>query len=133
MKKCNLENVIYQAEVTNKNNQKADYVGMTTTSFKKRFSNHKKSFKHEDYKHETTLSTYVWDNELNPEPNIKWTILKKCHAYSPGSKWCILCNEEKYQILNRYSKVSNLNKKTEIGNKCTHLRNQTFKFRKKKQ
>ena len=118
--------------MTNKNNQKADYVGMTTTSFKKRFSNHKKSFRHEDYKHETTLSTYIWDNELNPEPNIKWTILKKCHAYSPGKKWCTVCNEEKYYILKRYSKVSNLNKKTDIGNKCSHLRNQTFKFRKKK-
>ena len=130
--RCCLENVIYQAEVTNKNNQKADYIGMTTTSFKKRFSNHKKSFRHEDYQHETTLSTYIWNNELNPQPNIKWTILKKCHPYSPGSRSCTVCNEEKYFILKKYSKVSNLNKKTDIGNNCNHLRHQTFKFRKKK-
>jgi len=45
--KCNLENVVYKATVENKDKKKAIYIGSTTTTFKKRFSNHKKSFNHE--------------------------------------------------------------------------------------
>ena len=36
------------------------YVGLTGPQFKKRLGNHKKSFKHEKYAHETTLSSHIW-------------------------------------------------------------------------
>ena len=129
--KCCTENVVYQATVTNNNGQKAEYVGMTTTTFKNRFANHKKSFRHEEYQHETTLSSYVWDNQLNPSPDVKWKLLKKCQKYAPGNKSCQICTEEKFFILKGISKVNNINKKTDIGNKCIHVRNATFKFRRK--
>merc|ERR1711872_694610 len=57
--KCKLENVVYKATVESKEKKNAIYIGSTTTSFKKRYSNHKKSFNHERYKNDTTLSTYI--------------------------------------------------------------------------
>ena len=36
------------------------YVGLTGPQFKKHLGNHKKSFNHLKYAHETTLSSYIW-------------------------------------------------------------------------
>ena len=36
------------------------YIGLAETTFKKRFSNHKKSFNHERYENETELSKQYW-------------------------------------------------------------------------
>ena len=126
--KCKLDNVVYKASVENKNKKKAVYIGSTTTTFKKRYANHKKSFNHEKYKNETTLSTYLWDNNIQNEPNIKWKIVKKCETYKPGGKMCHLCIEEKFQIIKGLRKTSNINKKTDIGTKCVHRRNATLAF-----
>ena len=68
----------------------------------------------------TTLSQYVWDAGLNPTPNIKWQILKRCPAYTPGDKACALCVSEKVFILKHITDPSYINKRTDIGNKCRH-------------
>ena len=75
--KCQEENVIYKATVTADENTEAEYIGSTTTTFKDRYSNHKKSLNHERYNHETALSTFIWANNLQQQPKIKWQILKK--------------------------------------------------------
>ena len=111
--KCQQENIVYKATV--QDDKKAEYFGMTTTSFKSRYANHKKSFKHETYQHETTLSTYIWDKKLNPNPKIKWSLMKKCQTYRPGSKTCSICREEKYFIITGFKNVNCINKKSDIG------------------
>ena len=83
-----MDNVVYKASVENKNKKKAVYIGSTTTTFKLRYSNHKKSFNHEKYKNDTTLSTYLWENNIQNDPNIKWKIVRKCEKYKPGGKMC---------------------------------------------
>ena len=117
--------MIYQAKVIDK---KAEYIGMTTTSFKQRFANHKKSFKHQDYQNETALSSFIWDKNLNPTPNIQWKILKKTSKYQPGQKACQICVSEKYFIIKGLLKPKNINKKTDIASQCVHRRDATLKY-----
>ena len=126
--KCLEDNIIYKAVVNTP--QKAEYVGCTTTSFKLRYGNHKKSFTHEEHQHNTTLSSYVWEKNLNPTPDIQWSILKKCGKYQPGQRACQICTEEKFFIIKGLQKVRNINKKTDIGTKCNHRRKATLKFMK---
>ena len=92
-----------------------------------RFNKHKKSFRHENYKSETTLSKYVWDHGLNPAPKIKWSFLKLCSIYNVGSSSCDLCTSEKFYIIKNMKRVSLINKRTGIGNSCPHKRKCVFK------
>ena len=75
---CCHPKVVYQATVNHDDGRKAVYIGCTEPDFKFRYNNHKKSFRHETYQSETTLSKYVWDCGLNPSPNVAWKFLKKC-------------------------------------------------------
>ena len=101
---------------------------MTTTSFKKRYANHKKSFRHQAYQNETTLSSFIWDKNLNPEPKIQWKIIKQCSKYQPGQKACQICVSEKYFIIKGLLKPESINKKTNIASHCVHRRDATLKF-----
>ena len=84
--KCLLSDVIYQASVIRQDNgEKETYVGLTSTSFKSRWSNHKTSFNLDSHKNETKLSIYIWDLKrkgINYELN--WQILAKSKSYSPA-------------------------------------------------
>ena len=53
--KCQTENVVYQATVQSENNVET-YVGLTSTTFKARWSNHKTAFKHVSHRNETALA-----------------------------------------------------------------------------
>ena len=58
---CLTKNIIYQATVKNKNsNTEENYLGLTGDTFKIRFGNHKKSFNHENYSTDSTLSSHIW-------------------------------------------------------------------------
>ena len=96
--------------------------------FKLRYGNHKKSFQHEKYKSETTLSSYVWDQGLNPTPNISWRFLKTCSVYETGRRHCDLCLSEKEFIIRNMNKQNSINKRTDIGNRCPHRRRRTLEF-----
>ena len=51
------------------------YVGLTSSKFKERLANHKKSFKHRKYGTETTLSQKIWQlRDEGVECDIKWKI-----------------------------------------------------------
>ena len=119
--KCCTKSVIYQATVEHEG-KKAEYIGSTEPEFKSRYNNHTLSFRTEYKKTATTLSQYIWHNRLNPSPNIKWTILKKCKVYSPGQTNCDLCLSEKMHIIKNLKKTENINKRTDIGNRCPHQR-----------
>ena len=56
---CNVENIIYQAEVTT-TATKETYIGLCDTPFKLRYANHVCSFRNERYKHATELSKHIW-------------------------------------------------------------------------
>ena len=58
--KCQTYTVVYKSIVTSQRGE-ASYIGSCESTFTKRFFNHKKkSFNDEQYKHETSLSTYIW-------------------------------------------------------------------------
>ena len=75
------------------------YVGITEMEFKKRLAKHTYSFRNESDKNSTSLSHFVWSQNQAPRPNIKWEILKQSRARKPGDKECILCLEDKLEIL----------------------------------
>ena len=87
---------------------------------KKRYSEHKHSFRHEAYKNATTLSHHIWDKQLGTEPTLKWEILEKAYPYTNGSRNCGLCLAEKMHIMRQINNPTFLNKRTELAQKCRH-------------
>ena len=95
---------------------------MSSTTFKERFRNHKKSIANPLYATNTELSKYVWSlKEKNKEYNIKWDIVKQVPSYKPGGKQCSLCSNVKLYIL-KAEKGSILNKRSELFSRCIHQR-----------
>ena len=83
---CLKESLIYYAITScNDNNYKPKlYKGSRKITFKKCFSNHKKSFNVPPYKHDTKLSTEYWNlkmTQLNPQ--ISWKIKGVYKSYDP--------------------------------------------------
>ena len=118
---CPLENRYQQAGVYKATIQGEDkfYIG-SSNNFKKRYSSHKYSFKHENQKNATTLSHFIWDRKLGPDPRIKWEIVKTALPYQKGSRACALCLTEKLLILENFNDSRMLNRKTDIALKCKH-------------
>ena len=96
------------------------YVGLTSSKFKERLANHKKSFNHRKYGKETTLSQKIWqlkDEGVNFE--VKWKILERAQPFSPISRVCRLCTTEKWYILFQ-PELATVNKRDEIAGHCFH-------------
>ena len=122
---CLATNVVYLAEVEEtKVDGKVEvekYVGCTT-DFKTRFRNHDKSFNNLDYKHETVLSTHIWECKARASTwNVKWKILDRGQPFNPVTKTCKLCVRERFFIL-RKPHLASLNHRQEIGTFCPHIR-----------
>ena len=66
------------------------------------------------------LQNYV-KKYTNGTPSVSWRILKNAKAYTPESKRCLLCLNEKFEIANYHDK-NLLNKRAEIIAKCRHRR-----------
>ena len=117
--KCLLDNLVYQAKVKTQNESET-YIGLTSTSFKVRLGNHKKSFNNETYRSNTSLSSYIWglkDKGVNFE--LEWSLIGRAKPFSPISGICNLCTLEKYHILFK-PEMASLNRKEEINNYCLH-------------
>ena len=74
---CLKESLVYYATIScnNNNNKPKLYKGSCEASFKKRSSNHKKSFNLPLYKHDTKLSTeYLNLKTKQVNPRISWKI-----------------------------------------------------------
>ena len=58
---CLTKDIVYKGQITSENpeDNKA-YIGLTSTTFKERFGNHKTSCNNQHSKQSTTLSTYIW-------------------------------------------------------------------------
>ena len=118
-------NIVYKVKVTssNQNYQEKVYFGSCETTFKKRFSNHKKSFNLNEYKNQKELSNEIWRiKNSGHHPKVKWEIVKKCGSYNPQTKHCLLCLNEKLEI-DPYEEHNLLNKRNEIVSKCWHQLN----------
>ena len=97
--KCQTENVVYQATIQSENDEQT-YVGLTSTSFKVRWSNHKTAFKHEKHRNDTTLAQHIWElQESDLNYTITWKFLGRAKPFSPVSGVCNLCTLEKWHIL----------------------------------
>ena len=109
--KCQTTDAVYDCRVTSSEPQKI-YFGLAEGKWKQRYYNHKKSFNHKRYSHETTLSSYVWHlkETLDVTPNLKWSVVRCTTPYSNISKKCLLCLCEKLVI----------NKRSELFCKCRH-------------
>ena len=101
--------------LTQDNYQHKIYYGITETKFKQQYANHIKSFTHEKHQSDTELSSIKNNNYT---PNVIWEILGQHEMYNPNTKRCSLCLKEKLEIA-RY-KGRNLNKRSELVNKCRH-------------
>ena len=93
---CLAKDLAYQGEVTTKDqSDRKTYIGMTATTFKDRYRNHKKSF--HDFKHEndTELFKHVWKLKLNNKQfSTNWSILSLTNSMKAGGNICNLCLEE---------------------------------------
>ena len=114
--KCCTEGIVYKATLPDNK----VYIGNTGDTFKKRFYNHKSSFQNERYKNSTTLSTYVWENQITPT-DIHWSIVVNAEPYKVGQNTCSLCLAEKFEILRANENIS-LNKRNEIAHRCPHFK-----------
>ena len=97
---CQINGVVYKAQVLTDNSTPKEYIGMTGNLFKERFNNYTKSFNNKIYKNSTELSKYVWHlKEERSDFTIKWSIqkrLKRADSYSSGKKSCNLCLQENF-------------------------------------
>ena len=119
---CLTKNVFYEATVTSsiRNYGEKVYFGITEPPFKGRFNNHTKSFRNNEYSKETELSKEIWRiKEQNSTFEVRWKIRKLCPAYNTTTKKCMLCLNEKKDIL-YYEGDNLLNKRSEIISTCRH-------------
>ena len=115
--KCLTPNIIYEAQISSNTNDEHKAV---ETSFKERYSNWTRDFKHKKYVKCNELSKYIWNlkNQGIP-PIIKWRIVKKVNSkVSPN--YCKLCLTEKFFIFKSLHDCNLLNKRSELVSKCRH-------------
>ena len=117
--KCTLQNVMYHTTVAAGQSVET-YVGITANTFKERWTSHKSDFRLLHRRQSTTLSGHIWDCKGRGEdPKLKWKFLKTAAPFSPISKKCNLCIEEKFQILFK-SSTCTLNARNELLSSCRH-------------
>lgn len=119
--RCQEVGTIYQAEISAPEEDDKVYIGAAATTFKLRWSNHKKSFNHRKYEYDTEISKYIWQMaDKGKECNIKWKIIRRAKPYSPTTERCDLCITEKTIIANYKDKHKLLNTRNELLAKCRH-------------
>ena len=81
--KCLTDSIVYQAAVTtNDGERKQTYVGLTETTLKTRFNNHKACFTNPTKRNPTELSKHIWDlKNKNIRFDINWKVLKGAKSY----------------------------------------------------
>ena len=63
---CQAENIVYEASITCNEQTYGEniYIAIAETTFKKRYSNHKRSFNLATYKNDTELSKEFWKKNV---------------------------------------------------------------------
>ena len=90
--KCLTPSIIYEAAVTNNVDvERKIYIGASETTFKERYRNHTKDFKHRKYSKSTELSKYVWSlKDQDKIPTISWRAAKIIRSKAKFN-YCKLC------------------------------------------
>ena len=117
---CPAKNIVYEATITCKEQTDGEniYIGIAETTFKKRYSNHKRSFNLAAYKNDTEISKQFWKmKRRNSVPKIKWRILRKCPRFNHSSLRCNLYLNEKLKIA-LFKGKNILNRRAELISKC---------------
>ena len=115
---CRTKSVIYKATVKTTNTRKC-YIGLASTTFKARYSNHKSSFKLAHKRNSTVLSKYIWElKDSNEDFEISWEILKRVRPKKSGDRRCLLCLSEATLIL--FAGDECINQRSEIVSSCRH-------------
>ena len=100
LEKCLSENSLYQADISSENFQTKIYYSISETKSKTRYSNHKKSLNLEKHKNDTQLSNKLWEiKALKEKPVLVWKIVRQYQPYNFNTKRCLLCLNEKLQIV----------------------------------
>ena len=116
--RCTIESVVYEAKVATDVETKT-YIGLTSNSFKSRYTKHKASFNRRTY-NQTALSKYIWKLKDAGTPyTLTWSIKKQAPSYSPKSKKCPLCMWEKFYICEA-DRLTRLNRRSELVSSCIH-------------
>ena len=121
-KEYNLNNIIYQANISTKENDTNDkaYIGIISLNWKFRYYNHLESFKNPTWRNQTALSRYSWyliELGLTPITNSK--IIKRSSSTNTLHGKCNLCLEEKICIL-KYLNGNLQNTRTEMISASRH-------------
>ena len=117
--KCKTTDLVYQSNVETEGSIK-QYIGLTSNTFKMRFTDHKSSFTHREQSHKTTLSSHIWKLKDRQTPFTQhWSILSLAPSYSKKVRTCHLCLMEKKPI-SLADPTKTLNKRNEIVAKCWH-------------
>ena len=120
---CQAENIVYEVTITCNERTYGEniYIGIAETTFKKRYSNYKRSFNLPAHKNDTELSKEFWKiKRRNSVPQTKSRILRKCLHFNCSSLRCNLCLNEKLEIA-LFKGNNIINRRTElISHKQTH-------------
>ena len=121
------EGVVYQATINRTDGQTDTYIGLTATSFKARWRNHRSNFNTRNPKNATALSKHIWALEdQNISFDVSWKIVSKAKPFNPVTGVCQLCNREKYFIIFK-PEMASINSRNEIAGPCLHKHNQLLK------
>ena len=82
--KCRVKEVVDKYVASTSISHNKIYLGTVEGEFKKKFYNHKSSFKNRGYASDTSLSKYIWEikDKHNEIPTLKWSVIKTVTAYS---------------------------------------------------
>ena len=103
---CLTENVLYYSKISchDEKCERKLNKGICEITFKKSYTNHKKSFSTKK-KNDTTLYTEYYKLAYNkPHPMISWSIKGKYISYNLNSKRCSFClrgKVKKFHVINR--------------------------------
>ena len=112
-------------------NEEKTYIGLTSNTFKTRYASHKSSFNHPEKRHQTELSSHIWNlKDGNIPYEIDWKVLRNAQPYHRELKSVTSAYEksiinlylwEKYHIITA-DKESTLNSRTELQllSNCMH-------------
>ena len=70
---------------------------------------------------DSALSEHYWNmKDRGLEPSIRFSVLRKQKVYSPETKKCFLCIQEKMELIKVLDNPDNVNKKSELMGYCLH-------------
>ena len=122
--KCRTMNTVYKCIASVSTKPDKSFIGLSEDEWKKRYYNHRRSFRNQRYQSGTMLSSYVWETKrvIDEIPSLKRSIITALTAYSNITKRCQLCLYKKYAIITYTDPENLLNKRSENMSKCPHQR-----------